>query len=159
MIILTGRTSISNRAFRVHVRNRESEQRSFLSGIPRHASLTDVGSIVGMSGMRYRLGLWSSLVLGLLILAAGIGWHQARAKSWRTELSLAVDAMRAGRFGRAGERLARLAEHWTDGGEVLLLLGECEFLRGRREEALAAWARVSSTDRSFPAPSSSGRPI
>ena len=60
-----------------------------------------------------------------------------------------MEAMRAGRYGLAGERLSRLAEHWTNHGEVFLLLGECELLRGQREEALAAWAKVPPTAPSF----------
>jgi tetratricopeptide (TPR) repeat protein len=112
-------------------------------------SLVHAGSIGSMSKRWRKLGLWSWLGLGLLVLAVGTGWHQVRAKFWRAELSLALEAMRAGRYGRAGERLSRLAEHWTNHGEVLLLLGECEFLRGRREEALAAWAKVAPTERAF----------
>ncbi len=104
-----------------------------------------------MSKAWIKLGLWSGLglSLGLLVLVVGIWWSRSREKSWRGELSLALDAMRAGRYGRAGERLSRLAEHWTNQGEVLLLLGECEFLRGRREEAMAAWAKIRPTEGSF----------
>ena len=96
---------------------------------------------------KLRLGSW--LGLGLLVLSVGIGWHQARARSWRVELSLAREAMNAGRYGLAQQRLSRLAEHWTNQGEVLVLLGECELHRGRRKEALAAWAKVPPTAPSF----------
>ncbi len=102
-----------------------------------------------MSRSSYKLRLWSGLCLGLLVLAGGIGWHQVRARAWRAELSLAREAMNARRYGSARERLARLAEHWTNHGEVFLLLGECELQRGRREEALAAWAKVPPTAPSF----------
>jgi len=102
-----------------------------------------------MSRSSYKLGLWSWLGLGLLVLAMGIGWHQVRARTWRAELSLAREAMNARRYGSARERLSRLAEHWTNNGEVFLLLGECELQRGRREEALAAWAKVPPTAPSF----------
>jgi tetratricopeptide (TPR) repeat protein len=59
------------------------------------------------------------------------------------------EAKNAGRYGSARERLSRLAEHWTNHGEVLLLLGECELKRGQREEALAAWAKVRPSTPSF----------
>ena len=95
-----------------------------------------------MSIGRRSFRLWICLTLGLVSLALVAGWHQARAKTWRAELSLAREAMNAGRYGSARERLSRLAEHWTNHGEVLLLLGRCELQRGRREEALAAWAKV-----------------
>ena len=107
------------------------------------------GGIGDMSKRLRRLGLYGSLCLVLLASAAGFGWHRAAVKHRRSELSLALDAMRAGRYGRAEERLSRLAEHWTNHGEVYLLLGECKFLRGRREEALAAWAEVPPTEPSF----------
>ncbi len=42
----------------------------------------------------------------------------------------------------AQKQLSRLGKTWTGGGEVDLLLGECELARGQREIALAAWARV-----------------
>ena len=58
----------------------------------------------------------------------------------RLELGLAREAMAANRFGLARRRLAHLAERWTDDGEVLVLLGECELVQGRREEALKALA-------------------
>jgi tetratricopeptide (TPR) repeat protein len=102
-----------------------------------------------MSKSWHRLRLWSWLGLGLLLLTVGIGWHQVRARSWRVELSLAREAMNAGRYGLAQGRLSQLAEHWTNEGEVLLLLGECELHRGRRKEALAAWAKVPPTAPSF----------
>ena len=105
---------------------------------PAHA-----GSIGGMAKRRRKLGLlWCGIGLGLVVIAVGIGWHQIRAKHWLAELSLAREAMKAGRFGLAQSRLSQLAEQWTNDGEVLMLLGECEMRRGRREEALAAWAKV-----------------
>ena len=79
---------------------------------------------------------------------ASDGIRSAR-EPWHEELALAREAMNAGRYGLARERLSRLAEHWTDHGEVYLLLGECESRRGRREEALAAWAKVPPTAPSF----------
>ncbi len=95
-----------------------------------------------MSKNHRRLRLWGFLVAVLLVFAAGIGWHQARLRTWRLELTRAREAMNAGRYGLAREILSRLTERWTVHGEDLLLLGECELLRGRREEALAIWARV-----------------
>ncbi len=114
------------------------------AGWPAHA-----GSIGGMSKNRRRVGFWIGLGLGLPILAVGIGWHQVRERTWNTELAQAHEVMNAGRYGMAREILSRLAARRADDGEVLLLLGECELLRGRREEALAAWARVPLTSPSF----------
>jgi len=74
----------------------------------------------------------------------------------RAELEQARQALTAGRLGVAYQRLSLLKEHWTNDGEVLLLLGECEMERGRRddaegrrdegrrrrEDAMVAWAKV-----------------
>ena len=102
-----------------------------------------------MSKGWHTLRSWSLLGLGLLVSIAGLGWYEVRARSWRLDLSLAREAMNAGRFGHARDRLSRLAEHWTNQGEVLVLLGECELRRGRRQEALTAWAKVPPTAPSF----------
>jgi tetratricopeptide (TPR) repeat protein len=57
--------------------------------------------------------------------------------------------MSALRYGVAQQRLERLAERWTNNGEVLVLLGECQAARGRREDALATWAKVPATSPFF----------
>jgi len=95
------------------------------------------------------VGVGVGVVLVLLCLAAGIAWRQARAKSRLADLALAREAMSAGRFGRAHAVLSKLAESWVRDGEVLLLLGECEIRRGRRDDALAAWAEVPPTSPAF----------
>jgi thioredoxin-like negative regulator of GroEL len=102
-----------------------------------------------MSRNWHRFRLWTWLGLGLLILGMGIGWHQLRARAWRAELARARNAMDAGRYGLAQELLSRLSEHGTNHGEVFLLLGECELLRGQREAALATWAQVPPTSPFF----------
>jgi enediyne biosynthesis protein E4 len=102
-----------------------------------------------MSRSWLELKSWSWLGIGLLILALVAGWIRARAGSWRAELSLAREAMNARRYGSARERLSRLAEHWTNDGEVFLLLGECELQRGRRDEAIAALGKVLPSTPSF----------
>jgi enediyne biosynthesis protein E4 len=93
---------------------------------------------------RRGLRSWFGLALFLLILVAGIAWSRVRLNSWRAELSLARQAMNARHYGSARIRLSQLAEHWTNDGEVFLLLGQCELQRGKREEALIAWAKVPS---------------
>ncbi len=98
---------------------------------------------------RAQRALWTWLGLGLLLSSAAITWHLARTRSWRAELARAREAMDAGRYGLAQERLSQLAAHWTNQGEVFLLLGECARLRGHREEALAAWAKVPPSSPSF----------
>jgi enediyne biosynthesis protein E4 len=102
-----------------------------------------------MSKSRRSLGLWSCLGLGPLVLFVGVGGYVVLERSWRAELSRAKEAMSAGRYGLAQERLSRLADRWTNHGEVFLLLGECQLLRGQREEALASWAKVPPTAPSF----------
>jgi tetratricopeptide (TPR) repeat protein len=90
-------------------------------------------------------------------VAAGTAWYRARSR--RLELAEAQKAMAEGRLALARERLSHLAERGPGDGEVLLLLGECELERGRRdpslaassrEAALAAWARVLPSSPAFP---------
>jgi tetratricopeptide (TPR) repeat protein len=110
---------------------------------------------------RGRLARWVFAGLVLIVLgsamAAGAAW--VRARSRRLELAEARRAMTDGRPAAARARLTRLAEQWAGDGEVLLLLGESEIRRGRREDgsidpqareaALAAWARVPATSPDF----------
>jgi enediyne biosynthesis protein E4 len=95
-----------------------------------------------MSKIRRRLGLWIASGLVLLLVSAAAGGYLVRSRSWHRELEQARQALTAGRSGVARERLIRLAEHWTNQGELYLLLGECELARGRREDALTAWSKV-----------------
>ncbi len=85
---------------------------------------------------------WSIFSLALVLLVAGGGALAYRELGRRAELEAARQAMNEGRFAVAQERLARLATTWTGGGEVDLLLGQCQLARGQREDALAAWAKV-----------------
>jgi len=93
-----------------------------------------------MGTKRRNFGTWMVVALGLAIVAIGPGsgalWLWERS-SRRLELEQAREAMNANRFGVAQQRLERLAEQWTGDGEVLLLLGECEAARLRRDDPLA----------------------
>jgi tetratricopeptide (TPR) repeat protein len=80
--------------------------------------------------------------LVLLVLTTVIGLQAYWRQTWRVELAEARQAIAEGRPGRARELLAHLGNHWSNQGEVFLLLGNCELARGRREEAIKAWARV-----------------
>ena len=52
-------------------------------------------------------------------------------------------------FRPGRQRLARLAERWTNDGEVLFLLGNSEFELGKRDHALACWAKVPASSPFF----------
>ena len=88
-----------------------------------------------MSEARGRLARRIGAGLVLLVLAtavaAGAAWYRARSR--RLELDEARRAMTAGHLGLARQRLTRLADRWAGDGEVLVLLGECELERGRRD--------------------------
>ncbi len=86
--------------------------------------------------------LWIALGSALLLLGVAAGALAVWQRSVRAELALARNALAAGRYGVAQNRLSRLAKRWTNDGEVLLLLGEAHLALARREQALASWAKV-----------------
>jgi thioredoxin-like negative regulator of GroEL len=94
------------------------------------------------------LGLWSAAGL-MLLLAMGAGALAVYQRSLRAELEEARTAFDAGHFAVASKGFSRLAKRWTNDGEVLWLLGESELKRGRREEALAVWAKLSPSSPFF----------
>ena len=104
-----------------------------------------------MATRRFRLGRWTFVGLGLLIVASatGSGTLWLRERSRRLELAEAREAMNANRYGVAQQRLERLAQRWAKDGEVLVLVGECQAARGRRADALATWAKVPPTSPFF----------
>src|ERR1022692_4084762 len=98
---------------------------------------------------------WGLAALMLLLLSVGAGALVVRQRSLRAELDQARAAFAAGNHALASDRLSRLAQRWTNDGEVFVLLGESELERGRKEPpdrraeakawsnaALAAWAKV-----------------
>ncbi|QEH34316.1 FG-GAP repeat protein [Aquisphaera giovannonii] len=92
---------------------------------------------------RRRMG-WAVAVALLAAVAVGVsaaGLARQR-RAWRAELEAARLAIAEGRHSTARQKLAGLADRWSNEGEVYLLLGECELARGRRDEALSAWSRV-----------------
>ena len=91
-----------------------------------------------------RRGLRISIGLGfvVLLLSAASAALVVRQRALQAEFRQAREAYDAQRFGLARQRLSRLAERWTNDGEVLFLLGKCDFELGKREDALASWARV-----------------
>ncbi len=110
---------------------------------------------------RGRLARW--VLVGSLLLAMAAAWAAVagwyRARSRRSELDEARQALAEGRLASARERLTRLADRWGSDGDVLLLLGQCELERGRRdggfdpsarEAALAASARVPASSDAYP---------
>ncbi|WP_165220264.1 FG-GAP-like repeat-containing protein [Aquisphaera insulae] len=94
--------------------------------------------------MRRASSFWvvGIVLLGGIVAAAAVVGLAARRRGWQADLDAARKALAEGRHALARQRLADLAERWTHDGEVLLLLGECELARGRRDDALAAWSRI-----------------
>jgi enediyne biosynthesis protein E4 len=89
------------------------------------------------------LGLWSAVSVALIIAVGAVGAFVYRERALRAELVQARVAFDAGRYAVASDRLSRLAPRWSGDGEVFWLLGESELKRGRREEALANWSKVT----------------
>jgi len=98
--------------------------------------------------LRWRV-VFACIGLGLLVSAAVFAQHLTATRHRQAEMNLALDAMKSGHYGRAERRLSQLAEHWTNRGEVWLLLGECRIRSGRRDEALAAWEKVAPEEPAF----------
>ncbi|QEH38840.1 FG-GAP repeat protein [Aquisphaera giovannonii] len=96
-----------------------------------------------------RRAVLAGISLGLLAGAATFAGHLATTRHRRAERDAALGEMSSGHYDRAERRLSRLAERWTDGGEVCLLLGECRIRIGRREGALAAWEKVDPAEPAF----------
>jgi enediyne biosynthesis protein E4 len=105
---------------------------------------------------------WGLAALLLLLLSAWAGALVIRQRSLRAELAEARAASAAGKHAQASIRLSRLAERWTNDGEVLILLGESELARAQNEPperraeaeaaasaALAAWAKVPRSSPHF----------
>ena len=92
------------------------------------------------SRRRFRL----AIVLGLTILtlSAAVAGVALRHRSLQSELVQAREAVNAKHFSLARQRLSRLAERWTNDGEVLLLKGNSELALGKRDDALASWAKI-----------------
>ncbi len=93
--------------------------------------------------------LWIGVGSAVLLLGVAAGAFAFWQQSLRTELVLAREALAAGRYGVAQDRLASLAQRWTNDGEVNLLLGEALLAQGSREQALASWAKVPRSSHHF----------
>ena len=72
---------------------------------------------------------WGLAALMLLLLSVGAVALVVRQRSLRAELEQARASMAAGNHALASARLSRLAERWTNDGEVLVLLGESDLER------------------------------
>ena len=98
---------------------------------------------------RRGLRLWHALVFVVLLASAMAGALVVRQRSLTAELTEAREALSAKRFGLARQRLARLADRWTNDGEVFFLLGNSELALGKRDDALLSWARVPASSPFF----------
>jgi enediyne biosynthesis protein E4 len=76
---------------------------------------------------------WGLAALLLVGFSAGAGALVIRLRWLQAELAQARAASAAGNHALASARLSRLAERWTNDGEVFILLGESELARGRNE--------------------------
>jgi enediyne biosynthesis protein E4 len=94
---------------------------------------------------RRRLHVWVALGLVVLLLAVPAAALVVLQRSFQSELTQARAALTAKRFGVAHQRLSRLAERWSNNGEVDFLLGNSEAALGKRDDALASWARVPAS--------------
>jgi tetratricopeptide (TPR) repeat protein len=99
--------------------------------------------------MSRRWKTWVPVAFVFLAAAFAAGAYILQRRSHRIELELAREAFVEGRYGAARERLVRLASGWSNDGEVLLLLGECELAKGNRDLALAAWAKIARSSTFF----------
>jgi enediyne biosynthesis protein E4 len=95
------------------------------------------------------LGRWSVLALIALLCSAAVAFQVVRNRRLRLELNEAREALNAKRYGLARQRLERLAERWTNDGEVFLLLGNCELATGRRDDVLVTWSKVPPSSAFF----------
>ena len=92
--------------------------------------------------MVYAMGRPWVCVLLVVGLGVGGGVLWLRGAVARLELAEAARGHECQPVRARAARLARLAERWANDDEVLFLLGECEVARGRRDDALAAWAKI-----------------
>jgi enediyne biosynthesis protein E4 len=98
----------------------------------------------------------------LLLFSLGAGALVVRQRALEAELAQARSAFAAGNHALASVRLTRLAQRWSNDGEVFILLGENELERSRKEPpdrraesqaagaaALAAWEKVPTASPYF----------
>ena len=95
-----------------------------------------------MKGRTRVLRSWWLIGLALCAALFVVGGLLIQHRINQSELENAREALRDQRYAAARDRLARLADVWSNDGEVFVLLGESELARGDRKAALAAWARV-----------------
>ena len=94
--------------------------------------MEQAGRSASLTRPRHRFKAWITFVLCVLVVLAAGAALIARQRSLQLELKQAQAEYRAKRYGLARQRLARLAERSPNDGEVLLLLGNCEFAAGKR---------------------------
>jgi tetratricopeptide (TPR) repeat protein len=86
---------------------------------------------------------WLLLALILACMTIGAGWLWLKGRRVRYAITEIEVEMTAGRHATAARRLIQLLA-WAPGcDQAAYLLGTCERIRGRNQEAEQAWARVT----------------
>ena len=96
---------------------------------------------------RRRKTKWQSLLFLSLAIVAGAllwgGWKWRENRLERQAIAEISDDLGRGLYALAGRKLATLLNQNPHSDQGNYLLGACEKARGRPEEAVKAWARVS----------------
>jgi tetratricopeptide (TPR) repeat protein len=101
-------------------------------------------AIAALRTRSFARGAWiaGAAIVAVVVLAWGTARGISTRRYW-ADLAQAESDYNSGYYGLAQQRLSALAARWPGDGEVQFRLGIVEMARGRRDEALAAWARVA----------------
>ena len=86
---------------------------------------------------------WLALALLVSGVTIGCGWTSWENRWYRNAIADIKADMAAGRYAVAARGLAQLATQAARPDEAAYLLGVCEQARGRNDQAIEAWTRVT----------------